>query len=85
MPLLSKRIFNCVKPLTDIKTDEKIFTIPHTKEQIRSEAYPFSKIVRYQKSKMAAPMEMPFADDFMSFKAIFRIHKSDFGFESHVW
>lgn len=41
MPLLSKRIFNCVKALVDVKPDEKIYTIPHTKEQLRLQEYPF--------------------------------------------
>ena len=41
MPLLAKRIFNCVKPLNDIKGDEKVYSITHTKEQFRSREYPF--------------------------------------------
>ncbi|KAH3882244.1 tyrosine-protein kinase BAZ1B-like [Dreissena polymorpha] len=37
MPLLAKRIFNCSKPLDDIKPDEKVYTIPYTKENFRSQ------------------------------------------------
>ena len=42
MPLLAKKIFNCVKPITDLKADENVFTIQHTKEQFRSKEYPCS-------------------------------------------
>ncbi|KAL4225144.1 Tyrosine-protein kinase baz1b [Mactra antiquata] len=49
MPLLSKRIFNCVKPLTDVKPDEKVFTIPHTKEQIRSQEEYDKRVQLYKK------------------------------------
>ncbi|XP_046339571.1 tyrosine-protein kinase BAZ1B-like [Haliotis rufescens] len=38
MPLLGKKVFNCLKPLNDIKAEEAVFTIPHTKEQFRSKA-----------------------------------------------
>ncbi|XP_067654301.1 tyrosine-protein kinase BAZ1B-like [Haliotis asinina] len=38
MPLLGKKVFSCLKPLNDIKAEEAVFTIPHTKEQFRSKA-----------------------------------------------
>ena len=36
MPLLGKKPFVCSKPLSDIKPDETIFIVPHTKEQFKS-------------------------------------------------
>jgi len=56
MPLLSKRIFNCIKPLTDVKSEEKLYSIHHTGERFRSQEYP-CRLVSNQKSKMAAPMK----------------------------
>ncbi|XP_053384171.1 tyrosine-protein kinase BAZ1B-like isoform X2 [Mercenaria mercenaria] len=49
MPLLSKRIFNCVKPLSDVRPDEKIYTIPHTKEQLRSQEEYEKRLQLYKK------------------------------------
>ncbi|XP_052800814.1 tyrosine-protein kinase BAZ1B-like isoform X2 [Mya arenaria] len=37
MPLLSKRIFGCSKSVEDIKPEEKVYTIEHTKENFRSQ------------------------------------------------
>ena len=36
MPLLGKKPFVCSKPISDIKPDETIFIVPHTKEQFKS-------------------------------------------------
>ena len=41
MPLLKGRFVVSVKPLTDVKPDETIYTIPHTNEQFRSLEYLF--------------------------------------------
>lgn len=49
MPLLSKRIFNCVKALTDVKPDENIYTIEHTKEQFRSQEEYEKRLLLYKK------------------------------------
>ncbi|XP_060562617.1 LOW QUALITY PROTEIN: tyrosine-protein kinase BAZ1B-like [Ruditapes philippinarum] len=49
MPLLSKRIFNCVKPLSDVKPEEEIYTIPHTKEQFRSQLEYEKRLHVYEK------------------------------------
>ncbi|XP_021346334.1 tyrosine-protein kinase BAZ1B-like isoform X2 [Mizuhopecten yessoensis] len=37
MPLLGKKIFVSVKPLKDIRSDEKVYTVPYSKEQFRSQ------------------------------------------------
>ena len=47
MPLLAKKIFSCSKPPTDIKQDESIYVIPHTREQFRSKEYPFCAKIQY--------------------------------------
>lgn len=44
MPLFGKKIFSTVKPLTDVEASETIYTIPHTKEQFKSEEYPLKTI-----------------------------------------
>lgn len=44
MPLLGKKPFVCSKPLSDIKPDETIFIVPHTKEQFKSKQYPCKTI-----------------------------------------
>ncbi|XP_060064510.1 tyrosine-protein kinase BAZ1B-like [Ylistrum balloti] len=37
MPLLGKKIFVSAKPLKDIRSDEKVYTVTHSKEQFRSQ------------------------------------------------
>jgi len=49
MPLLKGRFVIPVKPLTDVKPDETIHTIPHTNEQFRSREYLFVTVSPYRK------------------------------------
>lgn len=52
MPLLGKKAISQIRPLTDIKPDETIYTIAHTQEQFRSREYPLHLAIFA--SKMAA-------------------------------
>ena len=38
MPIYQRRVFAVAKPLIGVKSDENIFTIPHTGEQFKDEA-----------------------------------------------
>ncbi|KAL3841380.1 hypothetical protein ACJMK2_019534 [Sinanodonta woodiana] len=51
MPLLAKKLFHYVKPLTTVKDDDKIFTIAHTKEQFRSKSE-YEKRLRLYKERI---------------------------------
>ncbi|XP_041365624.1 tyrosine-protein kinase BAZ1B-like [Gigantopelta aegis] len=82
MPLLGRKIYSCLKPLNDVKPDETVYTIPHTKEQFRSKAEYEKQLSVYNDKvwtcQCTGHINLTHEEAWNSEKAVLKVVKSQF-------